>query len=119
MTYGLLYKAFKKIKEKKMLNVCKFEMLSGADRNSFGNSALAFCRAAKAIQGVNSANYYWVNPNLIGFIIDFEDGSWGPGAEANAQVMKANFALSDLSSMVSNEFWATARSGTDSYNLAQ
>ena len=56
-----------------MLNVVKMEMHSGADRNTFGNLALDFCRAAKAVSGVNSANYFWVNPNLIGFIIDFQE----------------------------------------------
>jgi hypothetical protein len=102
-----------------MLNVVKMEMHSGADRNAFGNLALDFCRAAKAVSGVNSANYFWVNPNLIGFIIDFQDGAWGPGATPDAAATRANFALGDISSMVTNEYWMSAGAGTHSYTIAQ
>ena len=105
-----------------MLNMQKYEMRSDADRNSFGNSALALCRAAKKLSGINSANYYWVNANQIGFIIDFESGSWGPGASSNQddpELVRANFALADLSTQIANEFWMTARVGTDNYELSK
>lgn len=102
-----------------MLNVVKTEMHSGADRNTFGNLALDFCRAAKAVSGVNSANYFWVNPNLIGFIIDFREGAWGPGAAPDAAATRANFALGDISVMVTNEYWMSAGAGTHSYTIAQ
>ena len=102
-----------------MLNVVKMEMHSGADRNTFGNLALDFCRAAKAVSGVDSANYFWVNPNLIGFIIDFQEGAWGPGATPDAATTRANFALADISAMVTNEYWMSAGAGTHSYTIAQ
>ena len=75
-----------------MLNVVKMEMHSGADRNAFGNLALDFCRAAKAVSGVNSANYFWVNPNLIGFIIDFQDGAWGQQNDNTHLCIEIGFA---------------------------
>ena len=103
-----------------MLNVQKYEMRSDADRNAFGNAALSMCRAVKNMSGINSANYYWVNANQIGFIIDYETGAWGPGsANQDANVIKANFAVADLSTLVSNEFWMTARGGTDNYEISK
>ena len=103
-----------------MLNVQKYEMRSDADRNAFGNAALSMCRAVKNISGINSANYYWVNANQFGCIIDFENGAWGPGAANQiSEVIKANFAVADLSTLVSNEFWMTARGGTDNYAMSK
>ena len=52
---------------------------SDADRNAFRNAALSMCRSVKSMSGINSANYYWVNANQIGFIIDFENGAYCPG----------------------------------------
>ena len=95
------------------------EMQSGADRNTFGNMALDFCRAAKAVSGVNSANCFWVNPNLIGFIIDLQESAWGPGAPPDAAAMRANFTLGDISAMVTNEYWMSAGAGTHCYTIAQ
>ena len=43
-----------------MLQITKFEMHSGADRNTFGNAAYAVCKTAKSSPGVNDAKYYWV-----------------------------------------------------------
>ena len=72
-----------------MLQITKFEMHSGADRNTFGNAAYAVCKTAKSSPGVNDAKYYWVNPNLIAFIVDAEPGSWGSGAQPTSEAMKA------------------------------
>jgi len=79
-----------------MLQITKFEMHSGADRNTFGNAAYTVCKTAKSTSGVNDAKYYWVNPNLIAFIVDAEPGSWGSGAQPTSEAMKALFDLSDI-----------------------
>ena len=102
-----------------MLQISKYEMHSRADRNTFGNAALSVCKAAKSSPGVNDAKYYWVNPNLIAFIVDADAGSWGAGAQPTAEVMKAQFDLSDISTQVANETWMGAREGTDNFNLAK
>ena len=92
-----------------MLQITKFEMHSGADRNTFGNAAYSVCKSAKASPGVKDAKYYW----------DAEPGSWGAGAQPTADAMKALFDLSDISTQVANETWMGAREGTDNFNLAQ
>ena len=51
-----------------MLHIGKYEMRSDADRDAFGHAALAVCKAAKSVEGVNDAKFFWVNPNLIGII---------------------------------------------------
>ena len=102
-----------------MLQISKFEMHSGADRNQFGNAAFNLCKAARATPGVVDAKYYWVNANCIGFIIDADPGAWGPGSASTAETAKASFALADVSSQTSNEHWMGAREGTENYNLAQ
>ena len=53
-----------------MLHVSKWEMKVGSSRDSFGNAALNMCKCAKKVAGVNSAKFYWLNPNVIGFAID-------------------------------------------------
>ena len=102
-----------------MLQITKYEMHSGADRNAFGNTAYSVCKTAKDTPGVIDAKYYWVNPNLIAFIVDAEPGSWGAGAQPTADAMKALFDLSDISTQVADETWMGAREGTDNFNLAQ
>ena len=102
-----------------MLQITKFEMHSGADRNTFGNAAYAVCKTAKSTSGVNDAKYYWVNPNLIAFIVDAEPGSWGSGAQPTSEAMKALFDLCDISTQVANETWMGAIVGSDNFILAK
>ena len=70
-----------------MLHITKNEMRSDADRNSFGLAALAVCKAAKNAEGVNDAKFFWINPNLIGIIVDAEAGAWGADVEPTAEAM--------------------------------
>ena len=79
---------------------------------------IQYVKLQKAVL-VNDAKYYWVNPNLIAFIVDAEPGSWGPGAQPTSEAMKALFDLSDISTQVANETWMGAREGTDNFNLAR
>ncbi len=102
-----------------MIQVSKFEMHSGADRNAFGNAAYAVCKAAKASSGVSYAKYFWINPNLIAMVIDADPVAWGPGSQPTAEAMKTLFSLSDLSTQVENETWVSAGEGTENFNLAQ
>ena len=102
-----------------MLHITKNEMRSDADRNAFGLAALAVCKMAKSINGVNDAKFFWINPNLIGIIVDAEAGAWGADVEPSADAMKAFFDLADLSNQVSNEIWMSAGIGEERFNIAQ
>ena len=76
-----------------MLHITKNEMRSDADRNAFGLAALAVCKAAKNTNGVNDAKFFWINPNLIGIIVDAEAGAWGADVDPSADAMKAFLIL--------------------------
>ena len=41
-----------------MLHIGKYEMRSDADRDAFGHAALAVCKAAKSVEGVNDAKFF-------------------------------------------------------------
>jgi hypothetical protein len=102
------------------LHVSKFERYSGADRDQLGDVALEWCRSARESEGVNSAKYYWVDPNQIAFVTDAEPGAWGPGADAqpNARFVKAMFSLADLARNTSTETWVDARAGSNVRQVA-
>ena len=100
-----------------MLHIGKYEMRSDADRNAFGLAALAVCKAAKNVEGVNDAKFFWVNPNLIGLIVDAEKGVWGSDADPTPETMKAFFDLADLSNQVSAEIWMSAGIGEERFNM--
>tara|TARA_B100000989_G_scaffold226694_1_gene173851 strand:+ start:224 stop:532 length:309 start_codon:yes stop_codon:yes gene_type:complete len=102
-----------------MLHITKNEMRSDADRNSFGLAALAVCKAAKSAEGVNDAKFFWINPNLIGIIVDAEAGAWGADVEPTAEAMKAFFDLADLSNQVASEIWMSAGIGEERFNMAK
>ena len=102
-----------------MLHIAKYEMRSDADRNSFGLAALAVCKAAKSNDGVNDAKFFWVNPNLIGIIVDAEKGAWGSDTDPTADVMRAFFDLADLSNQVSNEIWMSAGIGEERFKMTK
>ncbi len=102
-----------------MLHIAKYEMRSDADRNSFGLAALSVCKAAKASDGVNDAKFFWVNPNLIGIIVDAEKGAWGSDTDPTPQTMKAFFDLADLSNQVSNEIWMSAGIGEERFKMTK
>tara|TARA_B100000963_G_C22586521_1_gene653390 strand:+ start:1096 stop:1404 length:309 start_codon:yes stop_codon:yes gene_type:complete len=102
-----------------MLHIAKYEMRSDADRNAFGMAALGVCNAAKVNDGVNDAKFFWVNPNLIGIIVDAEKGAWGSDADPSADVMKAFFVLADLSNQVSNEIWMSASIGEERFKMTK
>ena len=102
-----------------MLHITKNEMRSDADRNAFGLAALAVCKAAKNTNGVNDAKFFWINPNLIGIIVDAEAGAWGADVDPSAGAMKAFFDLADLSNQVASEIWMSAGVGEERFNMAQ
>ena len=100
-----------------MLHIGKYEMRSDADRTAFGLAALAVCKAAKNVEGVNDAKFFWVNPTLIGLIVDAEKGVWGSDADPTPETMKAFFDLADLSNQVSAEIWMSAGIGEERFNM--
>ena len=102
-----------------MLHIGKYEMRSDADRNAFGLAALAVCKAAKSVDGVNDAKFFWINPNLIGIIVDADKGVWGSDADPSPETMKAFFDLADLSNPVSNEIWMSAGVGEERFKMTK
>jgi hypothetical protein len=103
------------------LHVTKYERRDSADRNELGLAALEACRSTRENPGVISCRYYWVNTDEIAVLTDAEPGAWGPGSgnTATSRSTKAMFALADLAKSTSNETWAEARAGTDTYNVSQ
>ena len=103
------------------LHVTKYERRDNTDRNELGLAALEACRSARETAGVADSRFYWVNPDEIAIITDAEPGAWGQGSGNTPQprAMKAAFALADLAKATSTETWADARSGVETYNIAQ
>ncbi len=64
------------------LHVYKYERRDDADRDDLGRAALAACRAARAVEGVRSSHFYWVDADTIATVTDAEAGAFGPGAGA-------------------------------------
>lgn len=64
------------------LHVNKYERYRSTDRNDLAMAALEVCRTARESDGVNSALFYWVDPNEIAILIDADAGAWGPGSAA-------------------------------------
>ena len=84
-------------------------------------AALEVCRTARESDGVNSALFYWVDPNEIAILIDADQGAWGPGSAATPthRAMAAFFELADLARNTLSETWADAKAGEETYKLAQ
>ena len=103
------------------LHVDKYERRDSADRNDLGLAALEACRGARETTGVITSRFYWVNPDEIAIITDAEPGAWGPGSgnPAPPRAIKAMFALADLAKNTSSETWGDARSGEETYKIAQ
>ena len=102
-----------------MIQVSKFEMHSGADRNAFGNAAYAVCKAAKASSGVSDAKYFWINPNLIALMIDADPAAWGPGSQQSAEAMRALMRLSTRATRAAHEPWMGEGAGTETCTVAE
>jgi len=101
------------------LYVSKWRVNNGGDRAKFGVLALDMCKQAKTESGVDDARFYWCDANTIGFVISAKVGSWGPGSSISGATNKAIFALADISQVVSDESWMSARDGEDNYNASR
>ena len=103
------------------LHVSKYERRDSANRNELGLAALELCRASRENPGVSSSLFYWINTDQIAIVTDAEPGAWGQGSGNTPQprTTKAMFALSDLAKATSNETWADARAGSDTYKVSQ
>ena len=94
-----------------MLHISKWERHSNGTRDSLGTDAFNLCKNAKSQEGVQSAKFYWPNPNIIAIIIEAETGSWGMQKEPDGSTMKAFFDLSDVAKCVMDETWVDASLG--------
>ncbi len=83
----------------------------------FGNAAYEVCRAERAIEGVSSSRFYWLNSDTI--VIQDEAESFEvfdrPGTP---ELGKAIFAFSDIARPLSTERWQEPRAGTEIYRRA-
>jgi hypothetical protein len=101
------------------LFVSKWRVNKGGDRATFGTLALAMCKQAKTEEGVGDARFYWCDANTIGFIVEAEAGRWGPGSNPSGATNKAIFALADISQVISDESWMSAKLGESNYESSR
>ena len=74
-----------------------WERRDNSDRNDLANSALALCRAIKAMDGVTSSRFYWYTTDTIVIWTEGEASAFDYQPEPN--VGKAMFAMSDLAKL--------------------
>ena len=100
--------------------VSKWERRDTADRDALGHAALNICRWSRAQDGVRDARFYWADADTVAFVTTVAPGSrWGIGSglPPTADGAKVQFALSDLSRMVSTEAWQDAGVGEQAFRL--
>jgi len=99
--------------------VSKWRVNKGSDRVTFGERALKLCRQAKSESGVSDARFFWCDANTIGFLIEASPGHWGPGSSPSGSTNKAIFDLANISQVISDETWMSAKQGQNNYDSAQ
>ncbi len=94
-----------------------WERRDGADREALGNAAYDFCRASRAVQGMNNSRFYWTNTDTVVILGDAESPEVfeRPGTP---ELGKAVFALADLAHQIRDERWVEPRSGQEAYRQA-
>lgn len=97
------------------LFISKWRVNSGIDRATFGQLALAMCKQAQTEDGVDDARFYWCDANTVGLIISAAVGKWGPGSKISGATNKTIFALADISHVIMDESWMSARDGESNY----
>ncbi len=99
------------------LRATHWERRDGADREAVGNAAYVFCRASRAVQGMNSCRFYWSNTEPVVILGDAESPEVfdRPGTP---ELGKAVFILGDLARQIRDERWAEPRSGQEAYRQA-
>lgn len=94
----------------------RYERRDAVDRNELGSTMLDLCRHLKAIDGVQSARYYWPAPDQVVLLVD--GTAEGLNAQGSVGVMTAYYKLGDLARTTANERWSSAGEGERSYREA-
>jgi hypothetical protein len=85
-----------------------------ADIEALANAALAYCRAARARDGVRSSRFFWLSPDEI--VIQTEvDSAQVIDERMDADTGKAFSAISDLARSVAVERWMEPRTAEAAY----
>lgn len=99
--------------------VSYWERRDASDRDQFGRAALAYCRAARACDGVRGARFYWLNPDLLVVAVDVESLEVGDISLLTPDTARTMFALSDLGRPVRTERWGDPARGEEAYRLSR
>ncbi len=94
-----------------------YERRDNTDRVAFGNAALAYCRAFRAIEGVTSAKFYWLYANSIVFIAEGERDVLDKLAD-NDDWDRALFEVEDMARRVQTMRLSDPRTGQETYQRA-
>ena len=99
------------------LRATHWERRDASDREAFGNAAYDFCRASRAVQGMNNCRFYWINTDTLVILAEAESPEVfdPPGGPEHG---KAVFALGDLAHQIRDERWVEPRSGQEAYRQA-
>lgn len=97
--------------------ISRYERRDGADRETMARGALDVCRANRAVQGMRSARFYWINTDTIVLMLDADSQEVFDRPGSSDQLRTA-FALADLARNVGAERWADARDGEQAYRGA-
>ncbi len=99
------------------IQVGRWERRDTADRNALGKAALDVCRANRAVEGVRGSRFFWASTDHIVTMTEAESADV-LNRPATADQARTIFALSDVARPVSNERWADARAGEDTFHRA-
>ena len=94
-----------------------YERRDNTDRVAFGNAALAFCRAFRAIEGVTSAKFYWYYANSIVFIVEGERDALDKIGD-NDDFGRAFFEINDMGRLVQMMRLSDPRTLQETYQRA-
>ncbi|MFC1886776.1 hypothetical protein ACFLZM_06950 [Thermodesulfobacteriota bacterium] len=93
-----------------------WERRDGSDRRALGEAAFAFCRAIRSRDGIISSRFYWYRTDKVVFWTEGDEGAFG--AQPDAEIAKAGFALADLSREVMHCRFSEPRLGEEAYRTA-
>ena len=99
------------------MQVSWWERRDHADRDAFGQAALAHCRALRGQEGMRSARFYWLGPDTMVLVEDVESLDI-PSAGLTPDQARTLFALADLARQTRRERWQDAGRGEAFYRLA-
>lgn len=92
------------------------ERRDNADREAFGNAAVAVCKASRGQDGISSARFFWYTADTIVFLVEGDTAALdAPGTPESAA---AGFVMSDLARLVSNWRLLDPRAGVENYRRA-